>query len=264
MQPLNDVSGTEIAVVGMAGRFPGANTIDALWENLRNGVESVSTISNEEWAEEAAVHPSFLERPDLVKARPRIEGAELFDAAFFGYAPREAQILDPQQRLFLQCAWEALENAGHDSDRFDGSIGVAAGVSQSSYLMNYLQWDRELNEDMGALRIGLGNMNDALATRVAYKLNLRGAAYAVQSFCSTSQVALHLACQSLLNHESDMALAGGVTVAASQNMGYVYQEGGILSPDGHTRTFDAKGQGMVFGSGLGVVVLRRLQDALRD
>src|SRR2546428_12215811 len=165
MQPLNDVSGTEIAVVGMAGRFPGANTIDALWENLRNGVESVSAISIEQWAEEVAVHPSFLERPDVVKARPRIDGAELFDAAFFGYAPREAQILDPQQRLFLQCAWEALENAGYDSERFEGSIGVAAGVSQSSYLTNYLQWDRDLAKTLGPLKIGLGNMNDSLATR---------------------------------------------------------------------------------------------------
>ncbi len=264
MQPSSEGGNTEIAVVGMAGRFPGADGVDALWELLRNGQEAETAISPEEWAKEVGVHPAFLERPDLVKARPRIEGADLFDAAFFGYTPREAQILDPQQRLFLECAWEALENAGYDSERFEGAVGVAAGVSQSSYLLNYLQWNRQLNEDMGALKIGLGNMNDALATRVAYKLNLRGAAYAVQSFCSTSLVAVHLACQSLLNHESDMALAGGVTVSVSQNVGYLYQEGGILSPDGHTRTFDARGQGMVFGNGLGVVVLRRLKDAIRD
>ena len=264
MQPLNEGNSSEIAVIGMAGRFPGANSVDALWENLRKGVESVSTIDVEEWAKEVDAHPFFLERPDFVKARPRIEGVELFDAAFFGYTPREAEILDPQQRLFLECCWEALENAGYDSERFEGSIGVAAGVSQSSYLMNYVQWDRELGKAMGNLKIGLGNMNDSLATRVAYKLNLRGAAYAVQSFCSTSLVAVHLACQSLLSHESEMVLAGGVTVAVPQNAGYLYQEGGILSPDGHTRSFDAKGQGMVFGSGLGVVVLKRLADAVRD
>jgi len=262
--PSNEVSGNEIAVIGMAGRFPGAMGVDQLWENLRNGVESVSPITIEEWAEEVSIHPSFLEGADLVKFRPRIEGADLFDAAFFGYTPREAQILDPQQRLFLECSWEALENAGYDSDRFEGSIGIAAGVSQSTYLMNYVQFDRELMQMMGTLKIGLGNMNDALATRVAYKLNLRGAAYAVQSFCSTSLVAVHLACQSLLNHESDMVLAGGATVSVSQNVGYQYQEGGIVSPDGHTRTFDAKGRGMVFGNGLGVVVLKRLKDALRD
>ena len=264
MQPAGEKNGSEIAIIGMAGRFPGAAGVDELWENLRNGVESVSRISLEEWAAQINVHPSFLERPDLVPWRPSIEGAEVFDAAFFGYTPREAQVLDPQQRLFLECAWEALEDAGYDSERYAGSIGVAAGVSQSSYLMNHLQWDRELNQLMGPLKIGLGNMNDSLATRVAYKLNLRGGAYAVQSFCSTSLVAVHLACQSLLNRESDMMLAGGVTVSLPQNTGYSYQEGGILSPDGHTRTFDAKGRGMVFGNGLGCVVLKRLRDARRD
>jgi acyl transferase domain-containing protein len=259
-----DVKIEAIAVIGMAGRFPGANSVDELWRNLCDGRESVSPVSLEEWANEAGLHPAFLDQPDLVRFRPRIDGAEMFDAAFFGYSPREAQILDPQQRVFLECAWEALENAGYDSDRFSGSLGIAAGVSLSTYLINHLQWDRELNATMGALKIGLGNMNDALATRVAYKLNLRGPAYAVQSFCSTSLVAVHLACQSLLSREADMALAGGVTVAVPQGTGYRYQEGGILSPDGHTRTFDAKGRGMVFGNGLGCVVLKRFADARRD
>jgi len=259
-----DVRTEAIAVIGMAGRFPGANSVDELWQNLRDGRDSVSKISLEEWAREVGVHPAFLDRPDLVPFRPRLEGVELFDAPFFGFAPAEAQILDPQQRLFLECAWEALENAGYDSERFTGSVGVAAGVSMSTYLMNYVQWDRELNATMGTLKISLANMSDALATRLAYKLNLRGAAYSVQSFCSTSLVAVHLACQSLLNRESDMALAGGVTIALSQDTGYRYQEGGILSPDGRTRTFDARGRGMVFGNGLGCVVLRRLADALKD
>src|SRR5262245_55551046 len=211
MKSAHEDNDAVIAVIGMAGRFPGANSVDALWDVLREGRETVARISLEEWAEEVNVHPSFLDRPEFVKARPRIDGAELFDAAFFGYTPRDAEVLDPQQRLFLECAWEALENAGYDSERFPGSVGVAAGVSQSSYLLSYLQWDRELNKAVGALKIGLGNMNDSLATRVAYKLNLRGAAYAIQSFCSTSLVAIHLGCQTLLNHESDIALAGGVT-----------------------------------------------------
>jgi acyl transferase domain-containing protein/acyl carrier protein len=264
MKPRDEVSNSAVAVIGMAGRFPGANSVAELWENLRNGVESVSPITLEEWAAELNVHPSFLEKPDQVPWRPRIDGVELFDASFFGYTPREAQILDPQQRLFLECSWEALESAGYDSERFPGVIGVAVGISQSTYLLHYVQWDRELVANMGGLKIGLANMNDALATRVAYKLNLRGPAYAVQSFCSTSLVAVHLACQSLLNRESDMMLAGGVTVAVPQNAGYQYQEGGILSPDGHTRTFDAQGRGMVFANGLGCVVLKRLADALRD
>ncbi len=264
MQRSSEPSGGEIAVIGMSGRFPGAKSVEALWENLKNGVESVTPIGLEEWAAELGVAPCFIDRPEYVRMRPQVDGASLFDAAFFGYSPREAQILDPQQRLFLECAWEALENAGYDCERFPGAVGVAAGVSLSSYLMNYVQWDRELVASLGNLKIGIANMHDSLTTRVAYKLNLRGAAYAVQSFCSTSLVAVHLACQSLLNRESDMVLAGGVTIAVPQNIGYQYQEGGILSSDGHTRTFDAKGSGMVFGNGLGVVLLKRLQDALRD
>jgi acyl transferase domain-containing protein/acyl carrier protein len=253
-----------IAVVGMAGRFPGAPSVEDLWQNLVNGVESVSELDPLKWAETAGVHPALLDRPDLVKMKPTLADEFLFDAGFFGYTPREAQVLDPQQRIFLECAWEALESAGYDSERFEGAIAVAAGVSQSSYLMNYLQWDQRLVDAVGGFNIGLANMNDSLATRVAYKLNLRGPAYAVQSFCSTSLVAVHLGCQSLLGRESDMVLAGGATLYLPHEVGYQYQEGGILSPDGHTRTFDARARGMVFGSGVAVVVLKRLADARRD
>jgi acyl transferase domain-containing protein len=253
-----------IAVIGMAGRFPGGNSVEQLWQNLVHGVESVAQLDVERWAEVVGAHAALLDRPDIVKMKPRVDGEFLFDADFFGYTPREAQVLDPQQRLFLECAWEALEDAGTDSERFPGAIGVCAGISQSSYLMNYLQWDRNLGEAVGGFNIGLSNMNDSLATRTAYKLNLRGSAYAVQCFCSTSLVAIHLGCQSLAHHETDMMLAGGVTLYLPQEVGYQYREGGILSPDGHTRTFDAKARGMVFGSGLAVVVLKRLADALRD
>ncbi len=253
-----------IAIVGMAGRFPGGNSVEQLWQNLVHGVESVTRLDVERWAEVVGAHPALLDRPDFVKMKPRVDGEYLFDADFFGYTPREAQVLDPQQRLFLECAWEALEHAGTDTERFPGAIGVCAGVSQSSYLLNSLQWDRNLGEAVGAFNIGLSNMNDSLATRTAYKLNLKGAAYAVQCFCSTSLVAIHLGCQSLANHETDMMLAGGVTLYLPQEAGYQYREGGILSPDGHTRAFDAKGRGMVFGSGVAVVALKRLADALRD
>ncbi len=253
-----------IAVVGMACRVPGAKNVDEFWRNLREGLEADLRVELSEWADTVDLPVVLMDRPGMVPARPRIEGVDLFDAAFFGYTPREAQALDPQQRLFLECAWEALESAGYDSERYPGAIGVSAGVSQSSYLMHYLQWDKELLEGLGTLNVGIGNMNDSLATRVAYKLNLRGPAYAVQCFCSTSLVAIHLACQSLRTGESDMVLAGGVTISVPQSTGYMYQEGGILSPDGHTRTFDAKGQGMAFGNGLGIVVLKRLEDALRD
>ncbi|MGH9335933.1 MAG: beta-ketoacyl synthase N-terminal-like domain-containing protein, partial [Vicinamibacteria bacterium] len=256
--------GSRIAVVGMACRFPGARNVEEFWNNLRQGLEADLRVDLKEWAETIDLPLPLMDRPGVVPARPRIEDVDRFDAAFFGYTPREAQALDPQQRLFLECAWEALENAGYDSERYEGRIGVNAGISQSSYLINLLQWDRELIESMGALNVGIGNMNDSLATRVAYKLNLRGPAYAVQCFCSTSLVAVHLACQSLRSGESEMVLAGGVTVTVPQTTGYMYQEGGILSPDGHTRTFDSRGQGMAFGNGLGIVVLKRLEDALAE
>jgi acyl transferase domain-containing protein/acyl carrier protein len=259
-----DVSSGRIAIVGMAGRFPGANTVDDLWRNLREGVESISVIDLKDWGEAVGADPIFLGSSDLVKARPSIDGVDLFDAGFFGYTPREAQTLDPQQRLFLECAWEALEKAGYDSNRFAGAIGVCAGVSLSSYLINCIQYSGDLVESLGSFNIGLANVADSLATRVAYKLGLKGAAYSVQSFCSTSLLAVHLGCQSLLNHESDMMLAGGVTITVPQEIGYQYQEGGILSPDAHTRTFDAKGNGTIFGNGLGIVVLKRLKDALDD
>jgi len=254
----------DIAIVGMTGRFPGAENVAAYWKNLLDGVEAEMKVDVEQWAALRNVHPSFYDDPRLVKARPSLKNIDQFDAAFFGYTPREAQVLDPQQRLFLECAWEALENAGYDPQRYEGAISVIAGIAQSTYILNQLQHNVDLVDAVGLFTIGLSNMNDSLATRVAYKLNLKGAAFAVQSFCSTSLVAVHLSCQSLLNHECDMAMAGGVTIAVPQEQGYEFQDGGILSPDGHTRTFDAKGQGMAFGNGLGIVVLKRLAEAVQD
>ncbi|HXB57695.1 MAG TPA: SDR family NAD(P)-dependent oxidoreductase [Vicinamibacteria bacterium] len=255
--------GSEIAVVGMAGRFPGAPDVEAFWRNLREGVESITVFSEEDLLK-GGEDRKHLEDPRYVRVRPILDDVEMFDAAFFGFTPREAEILDPQHRLFLECAWTALEHAGHDPERFPGPISLFAGASFSNYLVHNLYRNRPRMEAFGDLQATLFNVQDSLVTMVGYKLNLKGACCAVQTFCSTSLVAVHLACQNLLNHESDLALAGGVTIYVPQQSGYLYEEGSIVSPDGHCRSFDARAGGTVFGNGLGVVVLRRLEDALAD
>ncbi len=257
------LSGSEIAIIGMTCRFAGASGIEAFWNNLRDGVESVSFFTDEQLLA-AGVDPEALQNTRYVKAGFVLEGIEFFDAAFFGFNPRGAAAMDPQHRLFLECAWEAIEAAGYDAERYKGAISVFAGSSMSSYLFNNLCANPEAFALAGMHQSFLTNAQDSLATLIAYKLNLKGACYTVGTFCSTSLVAVHLACQSLLNFECDMALAGGVTVAVPQHTGYWYQEGSIVSPDGHCRPFDAKAQGTVFGNGLGAVVLKRLEDALAD
>ena len=253
----------DVAIIGMAGRFPGASNIDELWRNLLNGVESVVPVSDEEWARSLRSHPAFLTNPNLVRARPKLADIDMFDAGFFGFTPRAAQVLDPQQRVFLECAWEALEHAGYDTERYDGRVGVVAGVSPSTYLITQVQHSKELDK-VGWLEADFSNRSDSFATRVGYKLNLTGPCYSVQCFCSTSLVGVHIACQNLLNYDSDIVLAGGSTINIPQDAGYVYQEGGILSPDGHTRAFDAKAGGVVFGNGVAIVTLKRLADAIAD
>jgi acyl transferase domain-containing protein/thioesterase domain-containing protein len=251
-----------IAVVGMAGRFPAADSVDEFWRNLRDGVESITFFTDEELLA-IGVSPAQFEAPAYVKAKAVLKGVEMFDAQFFGYSPREVEILDPQHRLFLECAWEALENAGYDPETYHGKIGVFAGTAVSSYLLNNLLANPEALILMGGYQASLANDKDYLATRVSYKLNLTGPSVSVQTACSTSLVAVHLACQSLLSYQSDMVLSGGVTVAVPQE-GYTYREGGIGSPDGHCRPFDAEARGTVGGSGCGIVVLKRLEDALTD
>ncbi len=252
--------GDEIAIIGMAGRFPGAVNLDMFWENLRAGIESIAFFSEQE-LRAAGVDGALVSNPRYVRAQGVLADVELFDAAFFGYTPREAELIDPQQRLFLECAWEALEHAGYDAERCAERIGVFAGVGTNSYLLN-LYSNPEVVGLTTNFQIGLGNNKDHLTTRVSYKLNLRGPSVNVQTGCSTSLVAVHLACQSLLNGECELALAGGVAISVPQRRGYLYQEGGIESPDGHCRAFDAGAQGTVNGSGIGIVVLRRLADAL--
>ncbi|HEX8090494.1 MAG TPA: polyketide synthase, partial [Blastocatellia bacterium] len=259
----SDNSVYEIAVIGMSCRFPGAGNLARYWENLRDGIEALSAFSDEEM-EAAGVDRAALDDPNYVKAGGVLEGVELFDAQFFGFNPREAEVTDPQHRIFLEIAWEALEDAGYDSERYRHRAGVFAGMSESSYLINNLLPNSALIESVGGLQVSIGNDRDFLSTQVSYRLNLRGPSFTVQTACSTSLVAIHLACQSLLNGECDMAMAGGVSVRVPQRQGYFYQEGGILSPDGHCRAFDEDARGTVSGSGAGVVVLKRLADALAD
>jgi acyl transferase domain-containing protein/acyl carrier protein len=251
-----------IAIIGMSGRFPGANSLGEFWENLRNGVESISFFSEAELLD-AGMHPAVIKHPDFVNAGGVLEDIEMFDASFFGFSPREAEVLDPQQRLFIECAWEALEDAGHDPETYKGLIGVYAGAAMSSYLFNLIS-NQDVMALVGSFQVLIGNDKDHLSTHVSYKLNLKGPSLTIQTACSTSLVAVCMACQSLLDHQCDMALAGGVGIKVPQKTGYLYQEGMINSPDGHCRAFDADAKGTVGGSGLGVVVLRRLEEAVAD
>jgi len=250
-----------IAIVGMAGRFPGARDLDELWQNLRAGRESIRRFSADELLA-AGVSAEMLARPDYVRARGALDDYDLFDAGFFDVAASEAEALDPQHRLFLETAWAALESAGCDPGRHGGPVGVFAGVSANTYLLSHLLDDPGALAAADASQAMLGGDKDFLATRVSYKLNLRGPSLTVQTACSTSLVAVHLACRALLGRECDLALAGGVSLTVPQVAGYLYREGGIASPDGHCRAFDAGARGTVSGSGVGVVVLRRLADAL--
>ncbi|MBD2344915.1 type I polyketide synthase [Anabaena subtropica] len=249
----------DIAIVGMSGRFPGAKNIDDFWHNLQNGVESVSFFSNDDLVD-LNLEEEILKNQNYVKAAPILEDIEYFDASFFGYSPREAEVIDPQHRLFIECAWEALENAGYDPETYEGLIGVYAGVSTNTYFFNNIYKNINLIDISNKYTLN----KDFTTTNISYKLNLKGPSIGVQTYCSTSLVAVHLACKSLLDEECDIALAGGVTIIVPQKSGYFYEEDGILSPDGHCRAFDAKAQGTIFGSGLGIVVLKRLKDAIAD
>jgi amino acid adenylation domain-containing protein len=259
---VSETSGSfEIAVIGLTGRFPGADEVDQFWRNLCNGIEGISFFTDQE-LEAAGISPAEARDPSYVRANGTLRDVELFDASFFGFYPREAEILDPQQRIFLECAWSALENAGYDPATYSGLIGVYAGTGFNTYLHTNLLANRTIRESIQPYQLSINNDKDYLPTRVCYKLNLRGPGVNVQTACSTSLVAIHLACQSLLNYQCDMALAGGVSLYLRK--GYRHQEGGILSPDGHCRAFDASAQGTVPGSGVGIVVLKRLTDALAD
>jgi amino acid adenylation domain-containing protein len=261
-----DLSG--VAIIGMSGRFPGAASVAEFWANQLAGIEGISQFSVEEL--EIANARSVASDPNYIKARSVLKDIDLFDAEFFGILPKEAALMDPQHRLFLECCWEALEDAGHDPADYGGAIGVMAGTAFNSYFHAEVCRQPGFTEDflknyqIGNYQAMMGNHPDYLATRVSYKLNLKGPSFSVQSACSTSLVAVCQACQSLLTYQSDMMLAGGVSITLPQKRGYVYQEGGMGSADGHCRPFDNDAQGTVFGSGVGVVVLKRLDDAIAD
>jgi len=250
----------DIAIIGMAIRAPGARDVDELWANLEAGRESISRFSLDE-LRQAGIEPALLDDPAYVPAASIFDGADQFDAQFFGYTPREAIVIDPQHRVLLECAWEALEHAGYDPQRTDRAIGVYAGASMNTYLL-YSGVLSQMNRDW-VLALSASD-KDFLATRINYKLDLKGPGLTIQTACSTSLVAVHVACQSLRLGECDMALAGGVCVKVPQKAGYVYRAGGLFSADGHVRAFDAKATGTVFGSGAGLVVLKPLDDARRD
>ncbi len=249
---------THLAIVGMACRFPGARNLDEFWANLIGGVESINRLSEEELLK-AGIPAATLARPDYVKAAPVLDDPALFDAAFFGFSPAEAATMDPQHRLLLELSYNALEDAACDTKRFQGRVGVFAGSAMNTYFMNS-GLDAKFAEDY--IPTLIFNDKDFLATRLSYKLGLRGPSLTVQTACSTSLVAIHLARQSLLDGETDMALAGAVSVRVPHRAGYFYDGAGVVSPDGHVRAFDAGANGTVFGSGGGVIVLKRLEDAL--
>ncbi|MFE9303277.1 beta-ketoacyl synthase N-terminal-like domain-containing protein [Streptomyces sp. NPDC006856] len=252
-----------VAVVGMAGRFPGASSTGELWQGLLDGVESVRRFSDEEMAE-AGVSPQRIASSSRVPRGADLADADLFDAGFFGVTQRDARLMDPQHRVFLTCAMRALEDAGLAPHHAGGPVGVFASTSLSTYLLANVLRSAEYADAALSYPVLLGNDKDFLATRVSYKLDLRGPSMTVQSACSSSLTAVHLACQSLARGEVRAALAGGVSITFPQTSGYEYQEGGILSRDGHCRVFDAESAGTVKGNGCGVVVLKRLADALED
>ncbi len=257
------VQDTDIAVIGMAGRFPKSRDLSEWWKNLCDGRELITFFTDEELKAEG-IDAALLADPSFIKAAAVLEDIAGFDADYFGFNPREAEVMDPQQRFFLECAHEALENAGYVPDRYEGRIGVYAGESMNTYLLSNLVRNPAAVEAVGAYQVMIGNDKDFLATQVCYKLNLKGPGITVQTACSTSLVAIHMACQSVLTGECDIAIAGGVSIKSPHKSGYRFREGGIMSPDGHCRAFDASSRGTVDGNGVGVVVLKRLADAIAE
>ncbi|TNF62809.1 MAG: polyketide synthase, partial [Rhodobacteraceae bacterium] len=254
----------DIAIVGMAAQVPGAPSLRAFWDNLRQGVSSIRVL-DEAALLAAGERADRIRRPNYVPAAAPLDGYEMFDAEFFGFSPKEAAILDPQHRKFLEVAWTAMEDAGHVPERFAGDIGVYAGCGMGSYFYFNICSNPEMVRDVGMFLLRhTGNDKDFLCTRVSHVFDLKGPSINLQTACSTSLVAVHYAARALREGECDMALAGGVTIELPQGRGYLYRENEILSPDGQCHAFDHRAQGTVFGSGAGAVVLRRLADALAD
>ncbi len=253
----------DMAIVGLACRYPGAKNIVEFWRNLHGGIESIVFL-DDEMLQKSGVTVGELDDSRYVKARGFLEDIRLFDASFFGYSKRDAEVMDPQHRFMLECAWEALENAGYNIETYGGRVGLYSSANEPTYFANNIASNDSIMKALGKFHARMLNSGDFISTQVSYKLNLRGPSLNVQTACSSSLVAVYLACQDLLNNQCDMALAGGVNISIPQERGYRYQEGGVLSPDGHCRAFDASAQGCVGGCGIGVVVLKRLKDAIKD
>lgn len=261
LQQLEEDQIYDIAIIGMSGKFPNSPNLDAYWKNIAEGIECISFFDDDEL--EIDLPETELKNPAFVKAGGTIDGIEYFDADFFGIPSREAAWMDPQQRLFLEHSWNAFEHAGYDVNSISENISIYCGTNTNFYLLSRIdQLTADPNNNL--FQLMLANEKDFLATRISYKLDLKGESITVQTSCSTSLVAVHLACQSLLNYQSKMALAGGVSIRVPQKTGYFYQQGMIASPDGHCRAFDEKAEGTVPGNGVGVVVLKRLAEAVRD
>ena len=252
-----------VAVIGMAGRFPQAAGIAEFWQNLCSARECLSRFTAAE-LRAAGVPEHLIADQRYVPVNGVLADVELFDASFFGITPRDASITDPQHRIFLELAWDALEHAGCNPARYQGTIGIYAGCGQSSYFLHHLWPNRAALADIAELRVQMGNNPAYLATRLSYQLNLTGPSVAIGTACSTSLVAVHMACDALRDYQCDTALAGGVSIQLPQVRGYLYETDSILSPDGHCRAFDARAQGTVSGNGGAVVVLKRLADALKE
>ncbi|MCB0746873.1 MAG: type I polyketide synthase, partial [Ignavibacteriae bacterium] len=259
----SETTGFEIAIVGMSGRFPGAKNVRELWENLCLGKNLISYFTDND-LKDSSIPEEFLSDSNYVKARGIIDNVDGFDANLFSFYPKEIEMLDPQQRLFLECSWEAMEDAGYAPDNYKGVVGVFGGIGMNTYIMEYLKVNPDLVTSAEGYQLSIGNDKDFLTTRVSYKLNLKGPSLDVQTACSTSLVATHLACMNLINYQCDLAIAGGSTIVLPQKSGYHYQEGMILSPDGVCRPFDKDAGGTVSGNGVGIVVLKRLEDAIED
>ena len=252
-----------VAIIGMAGRFPGASNVGQFWNNLVGGVESIRTFSDAE-LKEIGVPERLIQNPRYIKRCPVLEGSDQFDSGFFSYTPREAEKIDPQQRIFLECSWDVFEDAGYVPDQVNGTVGVFAGCGMNNYMLKNVLAHPELLESVLNFQTFIGNDKDFLATRVSYKLGLTGPSLTVQTACSTSLSAVQLACQSLQAGQCDMALAGGVSLQVPRLRGYLYTEGEIFSDDGHCRPFSSDASGTILGEGAGAVLLKRLDDAVRD
>ena len=252
-------NGIEIAIIGMSCRFPGGDTINEFWENLKNGVESVTFFTDKE-LQKGGIDLETIQNPNYIKAGGAITGTEWFDNKLFNYSPRELEVMDPQLKILHECAWEALESSAYFLDTFNGLIGTYIGASTNLYWLEAVyDGAKDFIKEAEFL-----NGSQFFGTRLSHKLNLKGPSYTVQTACSSSLVAVHLACQALLSGDCDIALAGGVSLTLPEKRGYLYKDGMILSPDGHCRPFDDNARGTVNGNGAGIVVLKRMEDAIAD